>query len=266
MYSLVLTHVDLRTIRLKITDFIKNTVDAAAAKGATVAMSGGVDSSLVARLAHDVVDVKALILPELGVTPQEDIFHAIAIAETYGIPYKLVKINNIINCINTAKGLLELSGTENQKVIIANVKARARMILSYAVANAENRIVLGTGNRTELRVGYFTKYGDGGVDILPIGSLYKTHVYQLAAYLALPDYIIKKAPSAGLWVGQTDEEELGISYNDLDKILVGLDERRSVEQIARDLDINKSKVTEVYDRVLQSKHKLETPPIAKVWD
>jgi len=266
MYSLALTHADLRTIRLKITDFIKNTVDAAAAKGATVAMSGGVDSSVVARLAHDVVDVKALILPELGVTPQEDIFHAIAIAETYGIPYKLVKINNIINCINTAKGLLEFSGGENQKVIIANVKARVRMILSYAVANTENRIVLGTGNRTELCVGYFTKYGDGGVDILPIGSLYKTHVYQLAAYLALPDYIIKKAPSAGLWVGQTDEEELGITYNDLDKILVGLDEGRSVEQITRDLGINKSKVIEVFERMLQSKHKLEAPPIAKVWD
>ena len=85
-------------------------------------------------------------------------------------------------------------------------------------------------------------------------------------YLALPDYIIRKAPSAGLWVGQTDEEELGIRYTDLDKILVELDKGRSVDQITRDLGINKSKVIEVYNRVLQSKHKLEMPPIAQVWD
>jgi len=266
MHSLSLTDEDLGTIKRKITDFITNSIEAAAATGATVALSGGVDSSVVALLAHDAADVKALILPELGVTPQEDIFHATTIAETYGIPYKLVKINDIINCINTAKGLLELSAGENQKVIVANIKARARMILNYTVANTENRIVLGTGNRTELRVGYFTKYGDGGVDLLPIGSLYKTHVYQLAAYLGLPDYIIRKAPSAGLWVGQTDEEELGIRYTDLDKILIELDKGRSVDQITRDLGINKGKVIEVYNRVLLSKHKLEMPPIAQVWD
>jgi NAD+ synthase len=264
MYSLSLTHENLRAIKLKIEDFIRNSIESAAATGATIALSGGVDSSVVAVLAQDVVDLKALILPELGVTPQVDIFHAITIAETLGIPYKLVKINDIINCTKTAKGLLELRLAKHQKIIVANMKARVRMILSYVVANTENRIVLGTGNKTELLVGYFTKYGDGGVDILPIGNLYKTQVYQLAKYLAIPDYIIKKAPSAGLWAGQTDEDELGISYNDLDKILIELDKGRSVEGISSDLRINKSKVAEVYNRVLKSKHKREMPPIAQV--
>lgn len=264
MYSLSLTHENLGAIKLKITDFIRNSILSAAATGATVALSGGVDSSVVAVLAHEVVDLKALILPELGVTPHGDIFHAISIAETYGIPYKLVKINDIINCTNTAKGLLELRGAKHQKIIVANIKARVRMILSYMLANTENRIVLGTGNRTELLVGYFTKYGDGGVDILPIGNLYKTQVYQLATFLSIPDDIIKKAPSAGLWVGQTDEEELGISYNDLDKILVELDKGSSVERISSDLGIDNSKVVGVYDRMLKSKHKREMPPIAQV--
>jgi len=211
-----------------------------------------------------VTDLKALILPELGITPQVDIFHAVTIAEMFKIPHKLIKINDIINCTNTAKDLLELGGVKHQKVIVANIKARLRMILSYVLANAENRIVLGTGNKTELLVGYFTKYGDGGVDILPIGNLYKTQVYQLAEYLAIPDYIINKAPSAGLWVGQTDEEELGISYNKLDRILVALDKGRGVEQISLDLRIDESKVAEVYDRVLKSQHKRQMPPIAQV--
>ncbi len=264
MYSLSLTHENLEGIRLKITDFIKNSTESAAATGATIALSGGVDSAVVAVLAHEVTDLKALILPDLGITPQADIFHAITIAETFRIPYKLVKINDIINCVNAAKGLLEVGGVKHQKIIVANMKARVRMILSYMLANAENRIVLGTGNKTELLVGYFTKYGDGGVDILPIGNLYKTQVYQLAEYLAIPEYIIKKAPSAGLWVGQTDEKELGISYDNLDKILVELDKGRSVEQITHDLRIDKSKVADVYDRVLKSKHKREMPPIAQL--
>ncbi len=264
MYSLSLTRENLGVIKLKITDFIKSSTESAAAIGATVALSGGVDSAVVAVLAHEVTDLKALILPELGITPQADIFHAITIAETYEIPYNLVKINDIVNCTNTAKGLLKPSGVKHQKIIVANIKARVRMILSYILANAENRIVLGTGNKTELLIGYFTKYGDGGVDILPIGNLYKTQVYQLAEYLAIPHYIIKKAPSAGLWVGQTDEEELGISYNDLDKILVELNKGKSVKQISHDLRIDKSKVAEVCDRVLKSKHKRQMPPIAQI--
>jgi NAD+ synthase len=264
MCSLYLTHQNLGAIKLKITDFIRNSIESADATGATIALSGGVDSAVVAVLAREVADLKALILPELGITPQADIFHATTVAETFGIPYKLIKINDIVISTNTAKGLLELRSVKHQKIIVANIKARVRMILSYILANTENRVVLGTGNKTELLIGYFTKYGDGGVDILPIGDLYKTQVYQLAEYLAIPDYIIKKAPSAGLWVGQTDEEELGISYSDLDKILVELDKGRSVERISSDLRFDKSKVAEVHDRVLKSKHKREMPPIAQV--
>jgi len=128
-----------------------------------------------------------------------------------------------------------------------------------------NRLVAGTGNRTELLIGYFTKYGDGGVDILPIGDLYKTDVKKIANYLGVPKNIIEKAPTAGLWAGQTDEEELGIKYELLDKILyLMMDEKLSTEEIAQILEIPQDEVLRIKNRVKISKHKLSSPSIAEI--
>jgi NAD+ synthase len=109
-------------------------------------------------------------------------------------------------------------------------------------------------------MGYFTKYGDGGVDALPIGRLYKTQVFQLARYVGIPDRIIAKAPSAGLWLGQTDEEELGLSYDVLDRILLELiDKEKTVKETAKLLDVEPKRVQEISDRVHRAKHKRHTP-------
>jgi NAD+ synthase len=139
------------------------------------------------------------------------------------------------------------------------------MMLLYYHSNAMNRIVAGTGNRTELLVGYFTKYGDGGVDILPIGDLYKTEVREIANYLGVPKCIIEKAPTAGLWTGQTDEEELGIKYESLDKILYLLiDEKLSIEEVSKRLEVPRDEVLRIKNMVESSKHKLSSPYLAEV--
>jgi NAD+ synthase len=106
-----------------------------------------------------------------------------------------------------------------RQLALANVKPRLRMTSLYYLANRYNGLVVGTGNKTELAIGYFTKYGDGGVDVLPLGDLDKTAVRGLARVLGVPEPVINKAPSAGLWEGQTDEEEIGITYDDLDRVL-----------------------------------------------
>ena len=139
------------------------------------------------------------------------------------------------------------------------------MVLNYLVANLEHRLVLGTGNRTELLTGYFTKYGDGAVDVLPIGGLYKTQVFQLARYLGIPKPIISKPPSAGLWRGQTDEGELGFSYELLDRILFQLvNEKHTVGETATLLNMETSRVQEVRSKVLGSRHKRQSPRVAAI--
>jgi NAD+ synthase len=147
----------------------------------------------------------------------------------------------------------------------ANLKPRIRMVLNYVASNADRRLVLGTGNRTELLTGYFTKYGDGGVDALPIGSLYKTQVFQLARHLNIPERIISKAPSAGLWVGQTDEEELGISYSLLDRILRELvDKKKTAQETAQLLGVESRQVQKISEQVLRALHKRRAPLVAQI--
>jgi NAD+ synthase len=139
------------------------------------------------------------------------------------------------------------------------------MVVLYYHANALNRLVVGTGNRTELLVGYFTKYGDGGVDILPIGGLYKTDVRRLASYLDVNEDIIHKDPTAGLWPGQTDEEDLGIKYDLLDKILYLMTEHGMKEdETAHKLQIKLDEVVRVKVMMLAAEHKTIMPPIPPI--
>jgi NAD+ synthase len=138
------------------------------------------------------------------------------------------------------------------------------MVILYYYANLLNRLVVGCGNRSELRTGYFTKYGDGAADIIPIGSLYKTQVIQLAAHLGIPKNIIRKVPTAGLWRGQTDEGELGIRYRDLDAIFAGLDLGMKPEVIAAEVGIEVGKVKSFIERERKALHKLKAPDIPKL--
>ncbi|WP_202319720.1 NAD+ synthase [Archaeoglobus neptunius] len=238
----------------RIESFIINFVNSSQSEGVVIGLSGGVDSSTVAYLCVKALGnerVFGLIMPERGVTPEEDVRDAIEIAEKLGIKYKIIEINEILNAF------LESADGERKGLALANLKPRIRMILNYYHANSMNRVVAGTGNKSELMIGYFTKYGDGGVDFLPIGDLYKTEVFRLASYIGVPERIVKKKPSAGLWRGQTDEGELGITYQELDEILKAIEKGEKRED---------EKFVKVLELVERTKHKRETPPVAKVRD
>ncbi|MCD6492766.1 MAG: NAD+ synthase [Archaeoglobaceae archaeon] len=235
----------------EICKFIKEYVDKSNANGVIIGLSGGIDSSTVAFLCKRALGEKkvlGLIMPEKGVTREEDVEDALSIAEMLGIEFKIIEINEILDALKRKLG-------EGNKIAEANLKPRIRMTINYYFANNMNRLVAGTGNKSELMIGYFTKYGDGGVDFLPIGDLYKTEVFKLAEYIGVPERIIKKKPTAGLWVNQTDEDEIGMSYEELDEIL------KAIEKGQRRCD-DKFKRVEVL--VKNSKHKREMPPIARV--
>ncbi|RLI74661.1 NAD(+) synthetase [Archaeoglobales archaeon] len=242
-------------VEKRIVEFIKQRVNESKANGVVLGLSGGVDSSCVAFLCVKALGkdrVLGLIMPERGVTKEEDVNDAMEICKILGIEYRYIEINDILNTIIKKVG-------EGCKIAVANLKPRIRMILNYYYANELNRLVAGTGNKTELLIGYFTKYGDGGVDFLPIGDLYKTEVRELAKYLGVPERIINKTPTAGLWVGQTDEGEIGMSYNELDKILIAI-EKNNTE------NIEKAELEKVLKMIEGSKHKREMPFIAFVRD
>jgi len=238
----------------RITSFIEECVKNAGAKGVVVGVSGGVDSACVAKLSTMALgndSVLGLIMPEKGVTPSQDVKDAVNFCNELGIRYKVVEINPLVNAFVSVLG-------DKPEIAVANLKPRIRMMILYFHANSEQLLVAGTGNKSELMVGYFTKYGDGGVDILPIGDLYKTEVFQLARHIGIPEPIISKKPSARLWKGQTDEEELGISYEKLDAILKAMEEGKT-EVSGEDLDI-------VAKMVERSRHKRELPPVVCVRD
>ena len=235
--------------------FIKNNI-----KKGIIGLSGGVDSSLVAFLAVKALgkeNVVGLIMPYKTNKP-EDVNDAENVAQILGITYKKIEITPIVDRI---KDVLEIS----DKIPLGNVTARIRMIALYNEAWHQKGIVLGTGNKTELLVGYFTKYGDGGVDILPIGDLYKTQVWKVAEAIGVPSKIVTKTPTAGLWTGQTDEDELGVEYKALDKILVGLFElKMSCNELASELEISEEIIKKIEKKVAESEHKRRVPQIIKV--
>jgi len=237
----------------RIAEFIQAKVTESNASGVVVGVSGGVDSACVTVLcakALGVERVKGLIMPEKGITLERDVSDAIELCEKLGINYRVIEINPLVDVFQRTLGKGSLKAT-------ANLKPRIRMTILYFFANSENMIVAGTGNKTELSVGYFTKYGDGGVDILPIGDLYKTEVFELAEYLGVPEKIIKKKPSAGLWKGQTDEGEMGISYERLDYILKSLEKNEEV-------DAEEYEIERVRSMVINSLHKRNPPPTPQI--
>jgi NAD+ synthase len=178
------------------------------------------------------------------------------VATDLGISFDVVEIEPLVGAFLDA-----YPGAEGDREAVGNLRARSRAVLNYLVANAEDRLVLGTGNRSEALVGYFTKYGDGAVDCHPIGNLYKQQVRQLAREVGVPDAIVAKPPTAGLWAGQTDEGELGMGYDTLDSILaLHVDGPLSAAATARELDVEHDLVDDVRAMHERSVHKRTTPP------
>lgn len=266
MSDILLSKSELDKCKNDITGAIKNFVDETGAQGAVFGLSGGVDSALVGILAKLALGdrVRALIMPESGVTPKVDVEHALGLAKSQKLHYDLIELNDVLGAVKRA--FFGFSDHETGFHARANITPRLRMLFNYATANLENLVVLGTGNKTELLLGYFTKYGDGGVDYLPIGDLYKTQIRQLARHIGLPDDIIDKPPSAGLWHGQTDEDELGESYENLDKILFLLHEKgHSAGEIASLLGIEQRRVERICAISERNSHKLVMPKIVKLF-
>ncbi len=242
----------------KIIDFIRETVEKANANGVVIGLSGGIDSSTTAFLCVKALGkdkVLGIIMPERD-TKKEDIEDAIKVAEILGIKYIIADITDVLKAFG-AGGYVPTK--EFDKIADGNLKARVRMCILYYYANKYNLLVVGTANKSEIYVGYGTKHGDIACDFMPIAHLFKTEVRELAKKLNVPEEIINKKPSAGLWKGQTDEEELGISYDELDKILKLYEKGMSKEEISKELNIDFDKVNHVFMLIEKNKHKREPP-------
>ncbi|ACV24483.1 NAD+ synthase [Methanocaldococcus fervens] len=247
----------------KITNFIKEKVEEAKANGVVIGLSGGIDSAVTAYLCVKALGkyrVLGIIMPEKNTNPK-DVEHAKMVAENLGIKYTISDITDILKAFG-AGGYVPTR--EFDKIADGNLKARIRMCILYYFANKYNLLVAGTSNKSEIYVGYGTKYGDTACDIRPIGNLFKTEVRELAKYLGVPKEIINKPPSAGLWEGQTDEEELGIKYETLDKILKLYEEGKSKEEISKELNISVDVVEHVFNLIKKNEHKRTLPPTPEI--
>jgi len=255
--------IDSKDIKLELTAFIKERVEKAGAKGAVIGLSGGLDSSTIAALcakALGAVRVLGISMPETGVTDPRDVADARNMAKKLGIDFRVVDITPAVLAVRADLPNFKV----NALLPAANIKPRVRMTILYYYANLLNRLVVGSGNRSELRAGYFTKYGDGAADLLPLGRLYKTQVKQLAAHLGVPEKIIHKVPSAGLWRGQTDEAELGFPYEKIDVIYAGLDLGLKLDDVAEAAGVKIADIKKFIERERRCAHKLTVPEIPKL--
>ncbi|HUR62542.1 MAG TPA: NAD+ synthase [Candidatus Thermoplasmatota archaeon] len=240
--------------------FLQRHVESAHAKGLVVGVSGGLDSAVVAALAVRALGkgkVLAVMLPAPD-SNKQDKQHALLGCKTLGLKPLEHGVGPIV------EGLEKTLGYTPEARVRGNAKARARMLILYAEAQKREYLVCGTGNKSEILTGYFTKYGDGGVDVNPIGDLYKTQVRQLARHLGVPKPIIGKPPSAGLYAGQTDEGDMGLTYEELDAVLRGMELNLSLDVIARRTGLPRKKVEKVEGMVRRTEHKRRMPLIPKI--
>ena len=228
-------------------------------KKAVIGISGGIDSAVVASLCVRAVGADRVIGVQMpyGDQSTED---GSTLIKNLGIK------DNIVNIKHIVQSFPQMPPSIINNLTNGNIRARVRMTLLYAYAGTNNGFVIGTSNKTETLLGYFTKYGDGGCDVEPIGDLYKTDIFGLARNLKdIPDKIITKSPSAELWEGQTDEGEIGMTYAEMDGILKGMDTQKLFYDRVRFIALyGENKVVAIEDRVRSSEHKRKIPPIFSI--
>ena len=255
--DLRLSESELEATRSRVVSFIADVVDDAGADGAVLGLSGGIDSTLTAHLAVEALGEEGLhgITMPAEVNDPDVMSDAERVAHDLGIEYDVVEIQPIAESVFVA-----FPAAADDRTAAGNVYVRTRAVLNYFVANAENRVVLGTGNRAEAMTGYFTKYGDQAVDCNPIGNLYKQQVRQLAAHVGVPRDLVMQEPTAGMWEGQTDAAEMGLDYDTVDAILaVHVDGGLSRAATARELDVPLEAVDRVVELHERSAHKRSMP-------
>lgn len=200
----------------QLVDWLKNVVVQANANGVVFGMSGGIDSSVLSVICKKAFkdDSLGLIMP--CYSNKNDEKDALSVAEKFDISYEIINLNSVydefLRTLDVNKSKFNIAN--------ANLKPRLRMITLYYYASINNYLVIGAENKTEITIGYFTKYGDGAADVFPLANIAKIQVKKLAKFLGIPKNIITKTPTAGLWKGQTDEDELGISYDELDNYIL----------------------------------------------
>jgi NAD+ synthase len=247
---------DYDRIISEVQEWIDDYCKSAKADGIVVGISGGIDSAVTSALCSKAIGKDAVLglgLPCLS--NPKDLSDAKLFAAQLGIEFITFDLTSVYEEIMK----ITANDIESNNLATANLKARLRMATWYFTAQSKgNYLIGGTGNRTELAIGYFTKYGDGGVDFEPIGGLYKCEVREIAKKLNIPEEIINKPPSAGLWEGQTDEDEIGMTYDIMDEIIYRIDHNLSLN------DIDKKDVEKVKERMNTSKHKNNMPPTFEI--
>ena len=251
---------DLTELHEVLLEFIRKRVTEAGANGVVVGMSGGIDSTLTAMLAVQALGNDRVLGLALPARKTDDATReARTMADGLGIEFREISLRPLVDYFEEFVAP-EIDVAATQKTI-GNVVTRLRMACLYYAANTQSRLVLGTTNRSELRLGYFTKFGDGAADLRPLGDLYKTEVRALASHVGVPRRIIAKEPTADLWSGQTDADEIGARYEAVDPILRHLlDRGKRVEETVEAHDADPETVERVTEMYVDSLHKRARPP------
>ncbi len=237
--------------------FIADKVEKTGSDGVVLGLSGGLDSTTVLKLSIDALGaerVHGIIMPE-SASPEDDMEDARWIAEKWDVECDEIDIDPILE---------RYPADPEERLPYANLKTRVRGAIEYYFANVEDKLVIGTSNKSELLLGYTTKYGDSAADFLPIGDVYKSDLRDLAEEIGVPERFLDKVPRAGLWEGQTDEEELGHPYKEIDEVLKGIEKQEPLEKIADKNGVSKETVEDVKQMIDGTSHKRKFPTVLKL--
>ena len=246
---------DYTKIQENIISFLKNQISQKKTQGVVFGLSGGIDSATVAYLCGKLdkpKDALALVMPDSAISPSTETGDALKIIGEIGINYKLIDINTIHKRYSNY--------LEPDELALGNLRARIRSNIIYYYANLKNFLVLGTSDKSEYLIGYFTKFGDGSADLLPIVSLYKTQLREFAKTIGVPNNIVTKKSSPNLWEGHDAETEIGISYEEIDSVLYCLiDKKLPVDEIVQKTEISRKSVEKIYQMYQNTQHKRILP-------